>query len=129
MSVRATVIRSAAIMESELGVSMSKLDALDLTIPPFPAPFRKWLMSNGILSYKFKCLGFAPFMYAIGALLSIATNTFTEFAADYSGLLVVMSFSAGICEILSIMQESPRFFLVPTTLLPPLLNPLKIGFS
>jgi hypothetical protein len=69
---------------------MPKLDEFDLTIPRFPAPFRKWLMSNGIVSYKLKCLGFAPSMYVIAVLLSIATNTFPKLVTDHGAQLVII---------------------------------------
>jgi hypothetical protein len=75
---------------------MSKFDVFDLTIPPFPAPFRKWLMSDGIVSYKLKCLGFGPSLYAIGALLTLATYTFPKYITDYGVLLVCVISSVAL---------------------------------
>jgi hypothetical protein len=62
---------------------MASHKQFDLTIPTFPAPFKRWLVSNGTMSYKFKCLSYGLVMYLLGAVITIAVNTFDRYVVDY----------------------------------------------
>jgi len=81
------------------GVEVTSHDKFDMTIPSYPAPFRSWLVRSGSISYKFKCLSIGPFLYIVGTLTTLATNTFHEFVLDYAFLLGCIISSVALCGI------------------------------
>lgn len=58
----------------------------DVSVPPFPAPLRKWLV-NGSNTYKIKCLSIGPLLYILGVLITYNTNTLNEFINDFIPLI------------------------------------------
>lgn len=80
----------------------------DITLPPYPAPFRRRLASNGILSYKVKCLSIGPILYILGALTTLATDTFHEYINDYAFFVACMILSVSFCGVVyACKQISP----------------------
>ena len=96
---------------------MSSHDNFDLTIPPFPAPFRRWLVSDGIIPYKFKCLSIGPFLYTLGVLVSLATHSFHKYIFDYPVLFACIVSSVALCGIIyGCKQVSPTINQLDETL-------------
>ena len=87
---------------------MSAQSELDITIPQFPAPLRRFLVSNSlfsykgkrsIISYKAKCILVGPLFYLLGALASFSTGTFSEYLLHYPTLMAFLTSSLALCGI------------------------------
>lgn len=70
-------------------------------MPSFPAPFRMWLVRNGILMgrkipYWFKCLVIGPLFYILGASVTLATGTFCEYVSNYPTFVAFLTSSLAL---------------------------------
>ncbi len=77
----------------------------DLSVPQFPAPFRRFLVEDGILSYKYKILGFPPFLFILGALITLATNTFHVYIVDWGVYVIVIVASVSLFGIVYVCKQ------------------------
>jgi hypothetical protein len=71
----------------------------DITVPRFPAPLRRFLVSNNLFSYKAKCIIIGPIFYLLGALVSFFTGTFTEYFLHYPTFMAFLTSSLTLCGI------------------------------
>jgi hypothetical protein len=74
-------------------------EEFDITEPRFPAPLRRFLVSDLRFSYKIKCLLIGPFIYLLGALVSYFTGTFYEYLQNYPTCIAFVTSSLALLGI------------------------------